>query len=142
MVHKKHQRDAIDAWLIGYQGVMPSPVHIGWKIGKEVGVFRDPTLNEWRAMQASSVATDLGMVGLAYAAASEAMAPAATRGASWHLTRLAMVRYASYARFVAGPAGVGAFFAITALQNWTRPTRTVSTVDVGLGLSYQQVTLS
>ena len=115
----------IDAWLLGYSSKAPSPVHELAEIGEASGVHGSPSLNTWRVMQASAVATDVGLAALVLTMPLEPYAvPVAQRGASWYMTRFAVARYARYARLAAGPVGIGTFFAVEALQNWERPVRT------------------
>jgi len=109
----------LDAWLIGYNSFAPSPVHVAAEIGEAGGLHGPPTVDTWRVMQASALATDVGLASLAFAIAKEGFSPAATRGLSWYATRFALARYLRYARFAAGPFGIGGFFALEALKNWT-----------------------
>lgn len=109
----------LDAWLLGYNSVAPSAVHIAAEIGEASGLHGSPSLDTWRVMQASAVATDVGLATLAYAFVMEGLSPAATRGFSWYATRFAVARYMRYAKFAAGPVGIGGFFVIEALKNWT-----------------------
>jgi len=109
----------LDAWLLGYNGVAPSPVHVLAEIGEASGLHGSPSLDTWRVMQASAVATDVGLVTLGYAFVMEGLSPATTRGFSWYATRFAVARYMRYAKFAAGPVGIGGFFVVEALKNWT-----------------------
>ena len=110
----------IDAWLLGYNSIAPSPVHHLAEIGEASGAHGSPSLNTWRVMQASAVATDVGLAALVLTMPLEPFAvPVSQRGVSWYLTRFATARYFRYAKLAAGPVGIGAFFAVEALKNWT-----------------------
>ena len=111
----------LDAWLIGYPGYAPSPVHIAVEVGEASGLIGPPSLNQWRAMQASAVATDLGLAALVLTLPLEPYAvPVAQRGFSWHLSRFAVARYFKYGKMAAGPVGIAGFFVLEALKNWER----------------------
>jgi len=76
---------------------------------------------------------------VAYATVGRAAWGAGAMHRAKSLARLGVGR----AAFAAGPVGIlGGFFVFEALSNWKRPTRTVTTVDVGMGQSYEQVTYS
>jgi len=116
MPHKK-VIDDLDAWLIGYPGYMPSPLHRYATIGEATGRVSPPTVNEWRAMQATAVATDVGMLGFTYAVGVEGTS-SQIGGLSRWLTTFQMGRLVRYARFT--PAMIGLTFVTIALSNWER----------------------
>jgi len=116
MPHKK-VIDDLDAWLIGYEGYMLSGVHKYAEIGEASGYVAPPTLNEWRVMQATAVATDVGMIGFTYAVGVEGTS-SQIGGISRFLTGWQMQRFARYARFT--PAMIGLTFVTIALTNWER----------------------
>ena len=116
MPHKKVIAD-LDAWLIGYPGYMPSPLHRYAAIGEASGRVSPPTLLEWRVMQSTAVATDLGMISFGYAIGVEG-----TSSQIGGLSRLAAgfqtTRIIRYARLT--PALIALTFVGIALSNWTR----------------------
>lgn len=128
----------LDAWLIGYSGFMPSPIHKYATIGEASGRVSPPSVNEWRVMQSTSVATDLGMIGFTYAVGVEGTS-SQIGGISRVLTGWQMSRFVRYARFT--PAMITLGVVTIALSNWERPTRTYTEYETGFS-TRRQLTLS
>ncbi len=137
MPHKK-VIDDLDAWLIGYEGYMLSGVHKYAEIGEASGYVAPPTLNEWRVMQATAVATDVGMLGFTYAVGVEGTS-SQIGGLSRVLTGWQMSRFVRYARYT--PAMITLGFVTIALSNWDRPTRSYTEYETGFS-TRRQLTLS